>query len=70
MIEITSEYGRIGSFHWLNTNQEYHFEFYIDGPLGGWRPRTLPIWWGCCWLDTPPQWLIDHLNFVSSQPWT
>jgi hypothetical protein len=68
MIEITSDYGRIGSFHWMNTNQECWFEVHL--PTSDNRIRTFPVWWGCHWFGNPPQWLIDHLEFVTSRSWT
>jgi hypothetical protein len=67
MIEITSDYGRIGPFHWLNTNQKYHFEVHL--PADNRLPRTFPAWWGCCWFGRPPQWLINHLDFLKVRPW-
>lgn len=52
MIEITSDYGCIGEFRWMNTNQEFHFE--ISDSRIDTLPTTMPAWWGIAWFGDVP----------------
>lgn len=44
---ITSDYGQIGNFCWVNANQDCQIEVADD--VTGKVIQTLPAWWGCCW---------------------
>lgn len=63
MIEITSDYGCIGEFRWMNTNQEFHFE--IAPAMFETLPCTLPGWWGAAWFGPAPAALVRRLNLVT-----
>ena len=63
MIEITSDYGCIGEFRWMNTNQGFHFE--IAPARSETLPCTLPGWWGAAWFGAAPAALVRRLNLVT-----
>lgn len=63
MIEITSDYGCIGEFRWMNTNQEFHFE--ITPAMSETLPCTLPGWWGTAWFGDAPASFVRRLDLVT-----
>jgi hypothetical protein len=62
MIEITSDFGRIGELRWMNTNQEFWFE--IAPRRGEVLPTTFPAWWGCAWFGRPPEHYCRRIDTV------
>jgi hypothetical protein len=62
VIEITSDYGRIGELTWMNTNQEFWFE--IAPRRGETLPTTFPAWWGRVWFGRPPEAYCKRIDTV------
>ena len=59
---ITSDYGQIGNFYWMNANQDYQIEVTHD--VTDEVILTLPAWWGCCWWEgNEPK---AYLNMVAT----
>lgn len=59
---ITSDYGQVGNFCWMNTNQDYLIEVTHD--VTGEVVLTVPAWWGgCWWLDRKPN---AYLNMIGT----
>jgi hypothetical protein len=62
MITITSDYGQIGNFCWMNSNQDYQIEITHD--VTGKVIQTLPAWWGCCWREGSEP--TAYLNMIAT----
>lgn len=62
MIEITSDYGCIGEFRWMNTNQDFHFE--IAAGRTETLPATIPAWWGAAWFGDVPESFARRIELV------
>lgn len=62
MIEVTSDYGCIGEFRWMNTNQDFHFE--IAAGRHDTLPTTIPAWWSVAWFGDAPASFVRRLDLV------
>ncbi len=63
MIDITSDFGRIGRIGWINSNQEFALEV-VDSD-----DRCIAVdaaWWGAAWFAKIPKPVFERIETVMS----